>query len=300
MSRRELRQMKKTLSRQWWAGIGALAAIVVIPLAIYEVAKGDDGPKLGGDGDSNCNINGSGNTCQGAPPPVKETEDSIEVSDPTWPMLPECDGATSVAAMPWNGAASSVKLSPATDVRETLTAQRAAAYGYGFVTLNIGAKTGTTIQILGIKPLFYTTKKIDPVWVYDPMGGCGDSYVRILDVDLDKRTSKDRGTSGGGDVGAEPGSHVKSVPFGPKFHVTHDDPAAVTVNATGCSGYHEWGIQITYAVGGKTYKKVVGTADHPFRVVGKPSRPIPLYSEGSDDQEALSQVESSDGPTGCR
>ncbi|WP_328521141.1 hypothetical protein [Kribbella sp. NBC_00359] len=293
--------MKKKLGKKWWAGIAAIAAVIAIPLMIIELTKDDEGPKVGGDGNNNCNINGSGNVCNGAPTPVAETEDSIEVSDPAWPVLPDCDGGTAVGAMPWNTDATKVRLIAGTDVRDTLTSERGAAYGHGFVTLSIGAKIGTTIQVLGIKPVIYANKKIDPKWVYDPLGGCGDSYQRILEVDLDKRTAKDAGVQGGDGDGVQPaGPKVRTVPLGRKFQVTHDDQAVVTVSATGCSGYFEWGIQITYATGGKTYRKIVGTKSAPFRLVGKPTKAVPVYTQGTADAKTLSRFESSTEPTSCR
>lgn len=131
------------------------------------------------------------------------------------------------------------------------------------------------------------------------MGGCGDSYQRVinvdldLDLDLDKRKYIDAGIRSGGPT-APPG--VRSAPFGPKLHVTHEDPAVIVVNASACSGYHEWGVQITYATGGKTYTKVIGDSTHPFRTVGKPKSPLTVCSRQGGDLNKLNRVDTSTSP----
>jgi hypothetical protein len=87
------------------------------------------------------------------------------------------------------------------------------------------------------------------------------------------------------------------VAFGPKFHVTHDDPAVLLVEAKACRGYHEWGLNITYATGGQTFTKILGTEQNPFRVMGATSKQVPQYTTG---QTGLEQAGTTQTPDGCR
>jgi hypothetical protein len=296
--------LKKTLGKRFWQGIGAIAGIVALVIAIAQFTKDESPPPAGPSGNvsqggtGNCNNNGNNNSCSVvAPSPVVENEDSLEIAKPLWPMMPDCDGATMVAAMPQSPDASTLRATPAVDIRTVLTSRNGAAFGTGSATLSIAAKPGTTVQIMSVKPIFYRPQPIEPKWVYNPMGGCGGTYARLIQIDLDKETSVDKGVfdDSGGDGPLPPG--VRSEPFGPKFHVTHDDPALLLVEAKSCAGYHEWGISLTYATGGKSFTKIIGTEQDPFRVMGAARTEVPQYTGHQGALEAAGTVRV---PTDCR
>ncbi|NEB32802.1 hypothetical protein G3I62_27550 [Streptomyces sp. SID14446] len=176
----------------------------------------------------------------------------------SWPTITSCDGATSVA-MPAGGKPLASFLSNDQDFRIPVTASGGATWGAGHLYLTLSAKTGKTLIINDIRPSTRFPKKIDPpAWVAEVNGGCGDSYGRVFNFDLDKPLLADRGVVGqraSGDDEAPPN------PLGPGFTVSAKDPAIVRVDTQACKGNYEWSLVISYSYDGHTYSKSVG----PFR-----------------------------------
>jgi hypothetical protein len=105
-----------------------------------------------------------------------------------------------------------------------------------------------------------------PKWVYTPQGGCGDTYARVFNLDLDKRSLVDAGLVGSPEAAT---STPKSEPLGRSFFVTKTEAAEVRVDALSCTGNYKWSLDIVYVKPGepaKTY--TVG----PFLSMGKPDK----------------------------
>src|SRR5262249_48805915 len=125
---------------------------------------------------------------------------------------------------------------------------------------------GSTVQIEALDPKFYRKDSlVSPSWVYEPEGGCGDTYSRVFALNLDRRTLDDQGVQGSETDNSTP---PPAAPLGPTFHVSKDDRATVQIQVTGCDAIYEWGIDVAYTVGGKSYVKHVGTAATPYQLIG--------------------------------
>lgn len=247
---------KRLTARTWWLGAGLLA-----------VAGAAAGILLS-------SVPGSGQPSAASP---------VLTVTPDWPVLPGCDGATSIAVFSDGPAPAAVKITPGTDVRTTL-AKEGAAFGEGTLTLTLTVTGAATAQIIGIRPVFYKQTTREPAWIYDPEGGCGDTYQRVFDLNLDRRTMTDLGTQGNPETLPSGSAKPATSQVGPSFHVSGDDPATISIQAHACSErYSAWGVQITYVIDGKAHVDNIGSAAAPFRVTGKPAQSVPAYTQPRAD-----------------
>jgi hypothetical protein len=319
--------VERLLSKPVWQGIGAVVGAVGVVVSVAQLAKPDDpvppagtpvqqstqqptqqptqqSPSKPGDvsveGDGNCVNVGDGNNCTVKAPTITEDRDSLGIA-PTWPMSLGCDGSTTVAAMDGDTAPEKVKRDPLKDIRVGLTKQHAAAYGRGSLSISLTAKVGTVVQIDNLRPIFYRDKRsVQPQWVYDPMGGCGGSYARVFSLDLDSHGWKDLGVVSDSEEPGKPPKGVQAAKLGPRFHVSHDDPAVLVIQSQACQGYHEWGVELTYSTGGHTYTKILGTESAPLRSAGAPTRETPVWTfMGGEDTTKLHLGDSTTAPTFC-
>ncbi|MGW2965115.1 hypothetical protein ACWDGI_42650 [Streptomyces sp. NPDC001220] len=179
-----------------------------------------------------------------------------------WPTYAICDGATSVA-MPSGGQPLSMFNLTDQRFRSVITSKGGAAWGAGHLYIDLSTDDARKIQIDDIAPTTRTPEAIDPpAWVAVTGGGCGETYGRVFDYNLDTAHFADKGVVGQRSPEESP---APTNPLGPGFTVSADDPATVLVNATACHGNYQWSLRITYTSGNRTYHKVVG----PFRSMGK-------------------------------
>ncbi|MFI8234884.1 hypothetical protein ACIGDI_39420 [Streptomyces sp. NPDC085900] len=179
-----------------------------------------------------------------------------------WPTYAICDGATSVA-MPSGGPDLSTFKLTDQRFRSDITSNKGAAWGAGHLYIDLSTDDGKKIQIDDIAPTTRAPKPIGPpAWVAVTGGGCGETYGRVFDYNLDTAHFADKGVVG---QRSSEDSPAPTNPLGPGFTVSADDPATVLVNATACRGNYEWSLRITYTSGNTTHHKVVG----PFRSMGK-------------------------------
>ncbi|QNE18695.1 hypothetical protein F1D05_13225 [Kribbella qitaiheensis] len=319
--------MEKLLSKQMWQGIGAVFAAIGLVISVVQLAKPEQAAKqstpeptqqptpeptqqqtprprgnisVGGDGSSNCVNVGNGNNCTISAAPVIEDQDSLGIGT-TWPVSLGCDGGTTVAAMQHDVAPERVRRDPLKDIRVLLTKQHAAAYGRANLSVSLTAKVGTVVQIDNLKPIFYRDKKqVQPKWVYDPMGGCGGSYARIFALNLDTHGWKDLGVVNNDGESVPATKNISAAQLGPRFHVSHDQPAVIVVQSHVCAGYHECGVELTYSTGGHTYKRILGTSSAPFRSAGAPIQETPVWTfMDGEDTTKLHRADTTTAPTFC-
>lgn len=183
----------------------------------------------------------------------------------SWPTIANCDGATSVA-MPVGGDPLSSFLRDDQDFRVPVAANGGGTWGSGHLYLTLSAKPGKTLIIEDIRPASRYPKRIDPpAWVATVQGGCGDTYGRVFDFNLDKPDLIDRGVVGQRYDGDPP---APTSPLGPGFTVSTTDPAMIRVDVQACKGNYEWSLLVNYSYDGQKFSKSIG----PFRsmsVAGK-------------------------------
>ncbi|MER5509394.1 hypothetical protein ABT052_29265 [Streptomyces sp. NPDC002766] len=196
-------------------------------------------------------------------PRIKSEDDEGPLRFTTrWPTYAICDGATSVA-MPSGGPALSTFNLTDQRFRSDITSKEGAAWGAGHLYIDLSTDDGKKIQIDDIAPATRAPKTIDPpAWVAVTGGGCGETYGRVFDYNLDTAHFADKGVVG---QRSSEDSPAPTNPLGPGFTVSADDPATVLVNATACRGNYEWSLRITYTSGNTPHHKVIG----PFRSMGK-------------------------------
>jgi hypothetical protein len=217
----------------------------------------------------------------------------------SWPVGRGCDAGTQIAVT--NRVASpSLSTEPDTEIRSSLVRAGAASFGLGHLNLSLSTSGGSTVQVLALEPIIYVKKEPLVDWVFSPQGGCGDTYTRKFDLDLDKATIKDAGVDSG-DSGGEGSTDaaLRADPLGPAFNVSEADPALLEIDAASCTGYFEWGLRIVYSYNGKELHRVIGTADAPFRSTGKPAGAVAQYSEDPGASGALSRSGTADSPWNC-
>ncbi|MFJ3575889.1 hypothetical protein [Streptomyces rubiginosohelvolus] len=234
-----------TLSRsKILLGAAAVAAIATVTLIAWpngDNAKESSGPRAGSTTSSK-----SGNS------------DGPLLLTTSWPTITSCDGATSVA-MPAGGKPLTSFLTDDQDFRISVTASGGGTWGAGHLYLTLSAKSGKTLIINDIRPATRFPRKIDPpAWVAEVQSGCGDTYGRVFEFDLDKPLLDDRGVVG--QRGSEDEEAPRN-PLGPGFTVSAADPAIVRVDTQACEGNYEWSLLVNYSYDGHKYSKTVG----PFR-----------------------------------
>ena len=245
-----------------WQSVSVAVAVIalVATLAWPKSSGGHNEPRSStsvGVGQAGCvQVNGAGNSCTVVAPSTAPPSQASLAIDSQWPNSPSC-GVADIAVLP-GGA------NPAAGVPGL--SSLVAPYGFGFLTLTFTATDDSTIQIEGIKPKFYRVNPLIPAdWVYES-GGCGDTYTRVFALDLDHRTFTDRGIEG--DPAQGTGQPPPDAPLGPTFHVSKDDPATIEIQVSGCQYNYEWGVEVTFTVGGKRYVEQFGTPAAPYRTIG--------------------------------
>jgi hypothetical protein len=282
------------LGLRWWQGVGAIVGVVGIVVAIGIYVLQSDGQQPGNtgniqsgsgnlqNGSGNCIIQGgSGNNCQVKTTPTPAA-DPLKI-DPSWPTLHGCDGGTATAMLPGGMAPDQVHLAVTGDPRMVMVGHGGASFGVGHLYLDMTVVDGSTVQIEEIKPLFFQHLSVSPTWVFTPESGCGETYSRSFQLDLDKRTFTDQGLP---TYGPPPeGVSVPSAPLGPSFHVSRGDPAEIRIDVDSCDAVaYEWGLRIRYSANGHTLTKDIGTATTPYRSVGSGSTTVLAYTYASATQ----------------
>ncbi|MFI8174031.1 hypothetical protein ACIF6H_12095 [Streptomyces microflavus] len=170
-------------------------------------------------------------------------------------------------AMPKGGRtlASFLAENPGEDYRDAVTSQGGGTWGVGHLFMTLSSKPGRTLILQDIRPATPVPKTIDPpAWYAETQAGCGDTYGRVFDFNLDKPNLIDRGVIG--ERGGE--EEAPSNPLGPGFTVSSEDPAIVRVDVSACEGNYEWSLRVRYSEGGQKYSEVVG----PFRTMSVPGK----------------------------
>jgi hypothetical protein len=177
-----------------------------------------------------------------------------------------------------------VRPNASTDVRTALTNAGAAAFGRGTLTLTFTVTGGGTAQIMSLRPVFYTRQARQPSWVFIPEGGCGDTYQRVFDLNLDRRTMTDLGTQGNPDTMPASSARPMTGQIGSPFHLSGNDPATVTIIAHACSQqYFEWGLDVTYQLDGHVLADHIASPAAPLRLTGTLPHAAPAYTFNMND-----------------
>ncbi|MET8394605.1 hypothetical protein ABZV59_22220 [Streptomyces anthocyanicus] len=234
---------------------GALALIATGTIMIWpDGDKKPDSPQKTG-----TTASAKGGTAAGSAPTAPRTNGGPILLTTSWPTITSCDGATSVAMPSGGKPLASFLPDNSQDFRVPVAANGGGTWGAGHLYLTLNAKAGKTLIIEDIRPSSRFPKKIEPpTWVAVVQGGCGDTYGRVFEFDLDKPELKDRGVVGERQSGEQ---EAPPNPLGPGFTVSSTDPAIVRVDAQACKGNYEWSLRVNYSYDGKPYYKDVG----PFR-----------------------------------
>jgi len=178
----------------------------------------------------------------------------------SWPTMRGCDGATSVAMI--KGKQDITSFVNARDFRVAVaTADGGGSWQEGHLHLLLASSDGTTVTVQNIVQHIESARPPAPAWVYAPEGGCGDTYERVFNLNLDKNTLIDAGLQGSPDAAR---GKPPAEPIGPAFTVTDRDPALVRVDALSCEGNYTWTLDVTYVRNNKSETRTLG----PFRSMG--------------------------------
>jgi hypothetical protein len=129
-----------------------------------------------------------------------------------------------------------------------------------------------------------------PDWIFQVQGGCGEGYERVFSLELDKPRPALRDAGLVGEPAAATTTPPRE-PLGSTFTVSNADPAHIRVEAHGCERSYDWGVRIEYIIGGKRRTYQVGSADNPFRSIGRTS--TRWYTDGGNGLEPYSPGASS-------
>jgi hypothetical protein len=146
-----------------------------------------------------------------------------------------------------------------------------AVYETGMLLLRLSAVGDTTVVIYDVQVVSYARDNRTLAWAALPQGECGGSsvdtrnYTARLDVQHPKLHLQRTDSAKTSD---------SAIGKFESFMASAADPTDVAVEATQCSGYHEWGIRILYTARGHKYEAIVGHADEPFRIAGGPVRGV--------------------------
>jgi hypothetical protein len=182
----------------------------------------------------------------------------LEVAS-TWPLLSGCDGATAVAA-PASGRSMEDLLALASrpgDERAAVIEHGGGAWGEGHLYLHLSSSTANPIAIVNLRPRMESSAVAPPSAIYEPEGGCGETYERIFDLALDEPSLIDQGVVG------EPQAAMDDEPpreedLGPGFVVTESEPATIRIDTSACHGNYRWSLDVTYSVDGVVDRTSVG------------------------------------------
>jgi len=248
---------------------------------LYAQHGGDAAPSMSQQGTGNVGIqHGSNNcvNCQFQQPSASPSPPLNPLAiNATWPTLRGCDGATEVAVFSGGPDPRTLRLVRNEDVRTRLASEGSAAFGRGFLELSLTVTDGSTVEITNLKPVIFRRLAAQPEWIWNPEGGCGDSYNRVFQLDLDHPSLKDRGLQGNEAMRTDDDIPPAAAPLGSTFHVSQQDPAAIEIWADACSGMYEWGLELTSIVRGEQRVTQIGTPAQPFRSIGTLTAPAPTY-----------------------
>lgn len=160
---------------------------------------------------------------------------------------------------------------PAEDFRTVVASHGGGSWGDGHLLITLSAKPGKKLILQDIRPTPPVPTPIDPpAWYAETQGGCGDTYGRVFNFDLDKAKLVDRGVVGERTDKDE----APSNPLGPGFTVSSEDPAIVRVDVSACQGNYEWSLRLRYFDGSHEYSELVG----PFRTMSVPDQDTVGYA----------------------
>lgn len=205
---------------------------------------------------------------QGTSPTTGSSSAGGLVAIGRWP--PEnkliCQSGVHVAGL--TGTPSPLDLVPTAneDLRITAIRQLGAIVWYqGKLAITLTSADDTPLLIMAMEPVVFAKRDTAPSWGMEVSPGCGGpAQIRVLRTLLDRGTLEDMGVRPGG----PDNPRAKAAPLGPSFTVSASDPADITVLAYACSGLYDFGMKITYISRGATYTELVGSPEHPFRIVG--------------------------------
>ncbi len=155
------------------------------------------------------------------------------------------------------------------------------------------------MEIVNLRPVIFRRTNTQPMWIWSPEGGCGDSYNRVFRLDLDEPSMEDMGLQGPEEMRDTEEPPPAGGELGTTFHVTRDDPAMVEIWAEACAGTYEWGLDVVSVVRGEQRVTRLGTAEEPYRTIGVLSEPAPAYGWDLDNLEAIKRTGEQDRPYSC-
>ncbi len=215
-------------------------------------------------------------TPSSAGPSPSKPSAALIVKEVGWPMFTDCDGARSTVALEGQpGPDKYLRKQRDPELRKKMIADGGAAWQLGIVTLVLTAPKGEDIVVTGISPAIFSKKSQQGTWRYQPLGGCGGSDNRAYAVQLDATDPHlfEVDTTSG---------EKKSNRFGPAFHVSSDDQVTIEIWASDCDALIEWGLAVTYSVGGDDDVRVahVRNSKDPYRSIG--GAKIRTYADAED------------------
>jgi hypothetical protein len=294
----------RLLRSRWLQGVGAVAGVAAVGLTVLYAQGGDDGAtSMSQQGTANVGIQDGSNNCVNC----QFQQPSASPSPPlnplainaTWPTLRGCDGATEVAVFSGGPDPRTLRLVKNEDVRTRLSAEGGAAFGPGFLELSLTVTDGSTVEITNIKPVIFRRLADQPEWVWNPEGGCGDSYSRVFDLDLDRPSLTDRGLVGDEATNSDDDIPPATAPLGSTFHVSQQDPASVEILAHACSSTYEWGVEVTSVVRGEQRTTQIGTPAQPFRSIGTLTAAVPAYGYDMNATDRIKRTGQQQRPPNC-
>lgn len=192
---------------------------------------------------------------------------SDKINDPLivvtdWPLNPGCDAGTSIAMD--QGVPASHEPTDH-DYRVDLLAAGGGPWQNGQLTLYLQAKDDRTFQVIDIRPHVVAQTSTPPAWVYQPHGGCGDSYFRTFAVDFDDPVPHAADLGVVGEEEAMTSVTPRSEPLGKSFTVSSADPAELALTVSRCkAGSTSFTVEIDYLDHGTRRTVEVGTKEEPF------------------------------------
>ncbi|MEU5874151.1 hypothetical protein AB0A73_21675 [Glycomyces sp. NPDC047369] len=206
-----------------------------------------------------------------ADPPA---QDGPLLYDASWPLIRGCDGATNVAVSAEEDGPETFGARP--DREKLAKEPGSGAWVTGSLTVDLVGVDEHPVQISAIDYQVLNDDLASPAWVYEPHGGCGETYSRLFVLDLDGETLEDQGVVG---APLPEGTAPPGAAIGPAFTVTDLEPAQITVSVLGCEANYEWELIVSYFYEGESGEVRLG----PYRTFGAADADTPVYT---DDTEA--------------
>ncbi|MFI5843480.1 hypothetical protein ACIA8K_27615 [Catenuloplanes sp. NPDC051500] len=295
----------RLLRSAWIQGVGAIAGVVAVGLTVVYAQRQTDEPPpaFQQSGTGNVGIHDGSNNCvncqiQQAEPSPSAPLDPLAVNA-TWPTEHGCDSATSVAVFSDGPDPQTIRLVSGEDLRIRLTQEGGAVFGRGFLRFSLTVTDDSTVEIVNLRPVIFRRTTAQPMWIWAPEGGCGDSYNRVFRLDLDEPSLQDMGVQGTEEMRDTEEPPPADGELGATFHVTRDDPAMVEIRAEACAGTYEWGLDIVSVVRGEQRVTRLGTPNLPYRSIGALPSPAPAYGWDLGNLDAVTRTGERDVPHSC-